>query len=71
MTTTHSSYTRELEVKPIAACTDWLKRRTIEPSLHQSEYNMSIAINEAGDLIGLSQLCYDNKTDERQSLQCK
>ena len=71
MTTTHSSYTRELEVKPMTVCNDWPKRRTIEPSLHQSEYNMSIAINEAGDLIGPSQLCYDNEAEERQSFKCK
>ena len=56
MTTTHSSYTRELEVKPMTVCNDWPKRRTIEPPLHQSQSVMSqqSCVNEAGDLIGLS-----------------
>ena len=55
MTTTHSSYTRELEVKPMTVCNDWPKRRT-KPSLHQSQSIVSqqSCVNEARDLIGLS-----------------
>ena len=62
MTTTHSSYTRELEVEPMTACNDWPKRRAIEPSLHQSQSVISqqSCVNEA------QWLCYNNKTKKKE-----
>ena len=44
MTTTHSTYTRELEVEPITAGNDWPKRRTIEASPHQSQSSIAMSI---------------------------